>query len=118
MAGPICLPVRRNSTEFPPFSDVAMTPADRRALLLNDVDTVLDVGANEGQYARWLRSLGFRGRIVSFEPSSVTIAARLLPVGRNQSEVCARHELGLADYLVAPHAFEESPKRDHRFKSR
>jgi FkbM family methyltransferase len=41
-----------------------------RQLSVHNVDVVFDVGANTGQFAERLREAGFRGRIVSFEPSS------------------------------------------------
>ncbi len=57
---------------FPPrYHDV------RRGALLRklDVDLVIDVGANEGQYASRLRHLGdYAGRIVSLEPGSAAFA--------------------------------------------
>ena len=40
----------------------------RRFLMEHRINVVLDVGANEGQFATKLRRLGFTGRIVSFEP--------------------------------------------------
>jgi FkbM family methyltransferase len=42
----------------------------RKFLSSFDIDCVFDVGANRGQYAtRLLRKVGFRGHVISFEPT-------------------------------------------------
>jgi FkbM family methyltransferase len=45
-----------------------------RLLHLKNVDTVLDVGANIGQFAMGTRQAGFKGKIISFEPQSAAHA--------------------------------------------
>lgn len=39
-----------------------------------DIDLVVDVGANEGQFAADLRQHGYQGKIISFEPISSAFA--------------------------------------------
>jgi FkbM family methyltransferase len=40
----------------------------QKIITSNKITTVMDVGANKGQFAKRLRELGFRGKIISFEP--------------------------------------------------
>jgi len=39
-----------------------------------NVNCVIDVGAHHGEFARLVRQVGYRGRIVSFEPVSTNFA--------------------------------------------
>ncbi|MBP6443121.1 MAG: FkbM family methyltransferase [Gemmatimonadales bacterium] len=64
------------------------------------IDTVLDVGANEGQFGTALRHGGYAGRLISFEPASPTrarLAARAAADPLWEVQGCA---LGDADTTV------------------
>lgn len=58
------------------------------------VDTVIDVGANEGQYARQLREYGFTGRIISFEPGAAAFAALQRAARPDANWTCHPHACG------------------------
>ena len=60
--------LRRRGLEIGPYQPFGAELVELLARL--EVDCVLDVGAFTGTTGRMLRELGYRGRIVSFEPSS------------------------------------------------
>jgi hypothetical protein len=61
-----------------------------RVLQEHNIDTVLDIGANEGQFVRNLRNLGFRGRIVSFEPNPACLPfLQALAAEDSNLEICS-----------------------------
>jgi FkbM family methyltransferase len=72
-------------------------------LRLLDVDCVLDVGANRGQYARLLRRIGYRGRIVSFEPVPESFAELRRLAGNDPKWATVPFALGAADALLPIH---------------
>lgn len=49
------------------YSDYARV---KKLLDYHHIDLILDVGANTGQYYKFLRDSGYSGRVVSFEPLS------------------------------------------------
>lgn len=69
----------------------------RRARLLasEEIDLVLDIGANVGQYGMRLRNNGYRGRIVSFEPYAQ--AFNQLTRTASRDPLWDTHRLALSD---------------------
>ena len=73
----------------PQTSDDARVQA---LLSFNRINTIFDVGAHVGQYARKIRSEGYKGKIVSFEPLSDAYSQLLLNSSKDP------------DWTVAPRA--------------
>lgn len=78
-------------------------------LLHNDIDLILDVGANVGQYAKLVRQLGYKGRIVSFEPLSSAYTI-LLTAKRGDPlwEIAPRAAIGDVDGEIEIHIARNS----------
>jgi FkbM family methyltransferase len=73
------------------------------------IDCVLDVGAHRGEYARLLRSVGFRGRIVSFEPVSATYADLAAAAAQDPAWETRRVALGREEEKRTINVSEPSP---------
>jgi FkbM family methyltransferase len=89
---------------------VSFAPAARRARLLTayDVDLVIDVGANRGQYAASLRAAGYRGRIASFEPLAEPYDALAAAAAGDVRWDAWRLALGARRAVAGVHVAEDS----------
>jgi FkbM family methyltransferase len=61
------------------------------------VDTVLDVGANTGQYAKNLSDAGFTGQIISFEPL-LKAHSQLCQTARHDSSWTVAERMAIGDW--------------------
>jgi FkbM family methyltransferase len=63
--------LNRGGLDVVPYNSARHPLARRSSLFAHyGIDLVIDVGANGGQYGRFLRNIGYRGRILSLEPLS------------------------------------------------
>jgi FkbM family methyltransferase len=78
-------------------------PLARRARLLRNyqIDVVLDVGANTGQYAKQVRDLGYKGQIVSFEPLKSALAELRKAARQDSNWLIREHACGVINGVQA-----------------
>lgn len=86
-------------------------PSERylaRLFRLLEIDLVLDVGANAGQYHDMLRRTGYGGQIVSFEPNPVLASALAERAKVDGSWLVDNRALGSAPGSAQFHIMEDS----------
>ncbi|WP_285507005.1 FkbM family methyltransferase [Actinokineospora sp. NBRC 105648] len=95
--------------------EISRNPFSRRLAVLCerlDVRAVLDVGANSGQYATFLRQSGFRGEIVSCEPVGDAYAklerAAALDPGWHAERLALGERPGEVEVNVAGNSYSSS----------
>lgn len=62
-----------------------------------EINLVLDVGANEGQYANYLRVIGYKGNIHCFEPLS-SAYGRLIRFAAHDGKISVAPQMALGDH--------------------
>src|SRR3954465_2500661 len=93
-------------------ADRPWAPPDQavRFIAAHRPDAVLDIGANAGQFAAALRGVGYRGRLISFEPQPPAFASLKAKADADPTWECHQVALGEADGDLPMHmsAFSES----------
>jgi len=80
------------------FNPSTHTFARRARFLKNyQIDLVLDVGANTGQYAKQIRELGYKGQIVSFEPLNSAVTELRRAAEQDDNWQVRHHACGAKD---------------------
>jgi FkbM family methyltransferase len=74
-----------------------------------DINMVLDVGANVGQFGQWIRQIGYHGHIVSFEPVA-DAHRKLSQVAKQDSQwtIVPRMALGFRSGQIQIHVARNS----------
>lgn len=73
-----------------------------------DIDCVLDIGANQGQYGQMLRSIGYQGYIVSFEPVKQSYRALSAVASQDSQWITYRLALGATNHQTQINLFDNS----------
>lgn len=92
--------------------DFVKAPNLHTFLAAHAVEAVYDVGANDGGYGRYLRRWGYRGEIVSFEPTPSTFARLALATASDPKWTALDLALG-----ATAGCLDINVSRDDRFSS-